>query len=214
MRLKSGSERNNCCGRRPKEARRAVPRLSVPRYKLSLGTDDMGVPSFQPTGETLPTARCIPPCACVGCKATTHHALCSGLAWIKQALPGASRASRCHAGNKSTGLENGRNWWFWWRVWPAPDFQGFQTLSMFWFSVDDGTLSPLAVSTLLRSGCNIWPVGLQHWPTAFWMSFVSQESVWTLLRTAGVPAIICRDAFIGAGCRARKPNNLFCGWQN
>lgn len=78
---------NNCCGRRPERARRAVPRLSVPRYKLWLGTDDMGVPSFQPTGETLSTGGCIlalrlhrlhihiPSCSCV-----------CGLAWIKQAL--------------------------------------------------------------------------------------------------------------------------------
>lgn len=92
---------NNCCGRRPKGARRAVPRLSVPRYKLSLGTDDMGVPSFQPTGETLPTGGCI-----LALRLRRLHIHIPSCRLCGLAL---DQTCRYHTGNKSTA----RRVWRW-----------------------------------------------------------------------------------------------------
>lgn len=155
---------NNCSGRRPEEARRAVPRLSVRRYKLSLGTDDMGVPSFQPTGETLPTGGCI--LALRLRRLHIHISSCEpcGLAWIKHA------ATTLGISRRLDGSGDGRNWWFWVEGVARPGFPGVPDLVDVTILCGRQDSSPLAVPTLLRPECSIsWPAGLQHWPTAFWV---------------------------------------------
>lgn len=155
---------NNCCGRRPKGARRAVPRLPSRDTNFRWAPMTWGSPASSQQGRRCRRHDAFCPASSTGCTSTSimHQTSAARGRDATTTLGISRRVWRCQ--NSVVVVEGVAR----------PGFPGVPDLvdvTIFCGRQD----SSLAVSTSLRPKCSIsWPAGLQHWPTAFWVSFVSQ----------------------------------------